>query len=340
MSNVVQHLASKGLLRGLPNHAISNIQYMVRGGSYMYGSNNKDTDWDVVGVYIPSREETFPQERGYLHGFDEPLPVMKPIQAHHVVDKEAGKEYDITLYPIQKFFALARDGNPNIIDILYAPQDAVLVCTALGEMIVANRNMFVALSLVASYSNYAESQLHKMRNIDNRAFYESMQVLRAFEDANGVPRETPRESASQYGIEYERLYDAMLQRSRRSESIKRFGFDTKFAFNLIRLSAQLLSLIETGNMNLRQQSDTLKAIRAGRWSLERLEQHFYDLNRRIHAAVLSSAMQAKPNSGQVKDVLSGILERHYQDFAQQVHLHDEGKAALKEIADTLRRYGY
>ncbi len=42
-------------------------------------------------------------------------------------------DVDLTLYSLRKYMRLATAGNPTVLTVLYAPHDAVLVTTLLGD---------------------------------------------------------------------------------------------------------------------------------------------------------------------------------------------------------------
>ena len=68
------------------------------------------------------------------------------FQQHHIIDKTsmggAGREYDITVYSIIKYFRLLMDNNPNIIVSLFVPRNCVLYSTQVGEVVREDRHIF------------------------------------------------------------------------------------------------------------------------------------------------------------------------------------------------------
>ncbi len=125
------------------------------------------SDMDVYGFAIPPRDWVFPHLRGEIFGFDEAGPQFDQIQQHHMLDKSAlggkGREYDLVIYSIIKYFRLLMDNNPNIIDSLFVPRNCVLYSTAIGEMVREQRHIFLHKGCWAKFKGYAYSQVHKMR---------------------------------------------------------------------------------------------------------------------------------------------------------------------------------
>ena len=52
-----------------------------------------------------------------------------------------GEAYDLTIYGIVKFFNLAMENNPNVIDSLFTPVNCVLHSTRVGNLVRENRGM-------------------------------------------------------------------------------------------------------------------------------------------------------------------------------------------------------
>ncbi len=167
MSSKTQHFIKQGLLKSPPKFLETGVQYEVVMGSIAYGVAEDHSDMDIYGFAIPPRDWVFPHLRGEISGFDESGPQFEQIQQHHMLDKSArggkGREYDLVIYSIIKYFRLLMDNNPNIIDSLFVPRNCVLYSTAVGEMVRENRHLFLHKGCWAKFKGYAYSQVHKMR---------------------------------------------------------------------------------------------------------------------------------------------------------------------------------
>lgn len=167
MGSVYQSLCKKRLIRQAPKFLETAVHYEVVMGSVAYGVSNDSSDMDVYGFAIPPREYVFPHLRGEIVGFDEPGPQFDQLQQHHIVDSSAlggrGREYDMTIYSIIKYFRLLMDNNPNIIDSLFVPRNCVLHATAVGELVRENRHIFLHKGCWAKFKGYAYSQVHKLK---------------------------------------------------------------------------------------------------------------------------------------------------------------------------------
>lgn len=150
-----------------PRWLEENVHYGVIMGSVAYAASDDTSDMDIYGFAIPPKEFIFPHLAGEIEGFGSPAPRFEQYQQHHIIDKDAKKEYDFTIYSIVKFFDLCMDNNPNMLSALNVPQRCVLTCTKIGQMVRDNRDMFLHKGSYHKFRGYAYSSLGKIRNNSN-----------------------------------------------------------------------------------------------------------------------------------------------------------------------------
>ncbi len=165
--STLQRLTDRGMIRP-PRWLPGNVQYETIMGSVAYGVSSDTSDLDVYGWAIPMKEDLFPHLRGEIVGFGQQAKRFEQYQEHHVEDRDAlaghGRTYDLTIFGIVKFFALAMENNPNIIDSLFTPATCVLHCTKVGNIVRENRRLFLHKGAWPKFKGYAYSQLHKLAN--------------------------------------------------------------------------------------------------------------------------------------------------------------------------------
>lgn len=169
MSSTVQKLTKKGLIRP-PEFLPLNTHYECIMGSVAYGVSSDTSDMDVYGFCIPPKDIVFPHLAGEIMGFGRQKKRFEQYQQHHIYDENAmagkGREYDVSIYNIVKYFQLCMDNNPNMIDSLFVPTECVLHCTKIGNMVRENRSLFLHKGSWHKFKGYAFSQLHKMTSKD------------------------------------------------------------------------------------------------------------------------------------------------------------------------------
>ena len=113
-------------------------------GSRAYGTFRPDSDYDYKGVCVPPHE----YRMGFLHHFEQ-LEIKDPI--------------DCTIFDTIKFIQMAANCNPNILDVLFAHEDDLVVCTPPGKMLRDARQDFLSKKASASFRGYAMSQIQRIR---------------------------------------------------------------------------------------------------------------------------------------------------------------------------------
>jgi hypothetical protein len=150
-----------------------NTHYLTIMGSHAYGVadtsvRDKLPDFDVYGFCIPPKEMIFPHLTGKISGFGTAPQNFENFQKHHIMDVDAvggkGKEWDIQVFSIVRYFELCRQNNPNMVDSLFTPEECVIHCTNVGRMVRDNRHLFLSKESWKKFRGYAQSQLKKMND--------------------------------------------------------------------------------------------------------------------------------------------------------------------------------
>ncbi len=164
-ASLVQSLSAKGLAQP-PKWLPNAVAYETLMGSVAYGVSSDTSDCDVYGFCLPPKELVFPHLAGEIAGFGRQLPRFDVYQEHHISDPSAlggqGREFDLTVFSIVRFFHLAMENNPNILDSLFTPVSCVIHSTRVGEHVRENRRIFLHKGAWHKFKGYAYSQLHKM----------------------------------------------------------------------------------------------------------------------------------------------------------------------------------
>lgn len=177
-------------------------------------------------------------------------------------------EWDIVTYEARKAIGLLAGGNPNVLSMLWLPDNLVIKMTDGGALLMANRDLFVGRHVYKAFIGYATQQLYKM---DHGAFKGYM------------------------GDKRKRL-------------VERHGYDTKNAAHLIRLLRMGIEFLRDGELNVvRHDATELLAIKHGEWSLERVKATADDLFRRAEAVYDTSALAVRPDRERVNALCIEIV---------------------------------
>lgn len=167
--SVIGSLQKKNLLN-LDSHKFASENSVFEGitGSFAYGMSGNASDIDLISICIPPVDMVFPHTTGYIDGFGPRPQNFEVFQKHHIIDTSKQKEYDVTIYSIVKFFNLAYDNNPNIIDILFLPDRCITFQNEIGKLIRQNRHLFLSKKCFYKFIGYAYSQLNKIGSTRKR----------------------------------------------------------------------------------------------------------------------------------------------------------------------------
>jgi len=175
---LLDDLREKKILRPCPSFVVDNCVYLTLVGSVSYGcaDTNKEegqSDYDLLGVGIPTKQLLCPHLAGEIEGFGTPAPRFgqngnNQEQQHHLLDPSArggkGRQYDVTIYSIVKFFEECRLSNPNLIDsIAYkVPKtDEVVVCL---NPVIVEKSTYVVSTKTNCGSLRLEKPIRVMRS--------------------------------------------------------------------------------------------------------------------------------------------------------------------------------
>ena len=212
-------------------------------------------DVDIGGVFIAPENHYFG------------LTSLEHIERIGVAEK-----YDFAIFELRKYFRLLLKSNPNVLSLLWLPQNLYIVQSDWGKEIIANRHIFMSKALYKSFGGYAYGQLRRMTHA---------------------------------------CTDQAFQGKKRRERFEKFGYDCKNAAHLIRLLRMGIEALVTGEINVaRHDAKQLKEIKRGEWTLKWVESEANRLLHLLDDAFVKCTLPAKPEFHKVEQLLMSIL-KHY-----------------------------
>ena len=112
-------------------------------GSHAYGTSTPQSDVDIRGFFVNPSEEH--------------LSLVEP--AGQIGDEK----HDITYYSLKRAFELLMKASPNMIELLYMPEDCVKIQTPAMDKLIANREYFISKKCFHTFSGYAYAQIKKAK---------------------------------------------------------------------------------------------------------------------------------------------------------------------------------
>ena len=263
---------------------------LVRHGSHAYGLATETSDLDIKGVAIPPSEYFL----GFLKRFEQ----------------AESKEPDMSIYDIRKFFQLACDCNPNIIEVLWVDGEDVIQENWVGAALRHYRASFLSKKARHTFSGYAHAQLKRIKT--HKKWLLNPLTRKPERGEFGLPETTilsadimgavkalaenrlhnvawfdneVRQFSPEIMHAYQReraYHNALREWSQyqtwktnrnpaRAEIEAKFGYDTKHAMHLVRLMRMCREILTESRVVVkRPDHEELLAIRSGAWKYEAL----------------------------------------------------------------------
>lgn len=251
-----------------PDPILVGYRGSIAHGMYVPSSDPRSIDdKDVMAVSIPGLA-FYVADKFVKPGTDE-----VGFSNRGVYEKWIGK-FDCVSYDLKKFVLMAANSNPNVLSLLYLPDQYYIHRTPLGDMLIKAREMFMSKQIYFSYTGYAHGQIHKMES-------------QAYEGYMG---------------------------ERRKQLVQEFGYDTKNAAHAIRLLRMGIELLNDGRMNVdRSKIDgpQLMDIKLGRWTIEQVKAEADHLFKRAEALYDKCTLPFEPDRNAVNALLVKMFEMHF-----------------------------
>lgn len=291
-------------------------------GSTCYGLNIESSDVDFTGICMPPKD--------YLLGF------LKNLE------QLTNNKPDGCIYSIIKWFALAANANPNVLELLWIDEKYHIIAEPQFKFLQTIRQTFLSTRVKDTYTGYAKQQLGRIKTHKNwlmnppdhkptREEFSLSPEKTISEDQRGalnqlienneiklednalliLQNENAYHNARKHYAQYENWLKTRNPARAALES--KFGYDTKHAGHLVRLIRQGKELLTTGTMNVERKEDReeLLSIRSGCWTYEQLmgwvdknatDAEFYELAK-------SSGLPEQPNRNKLHDICVALVEK-------------------------------
>ena len=337
MSSIFDKLCSERLITDYPSHMKANVHYECMMGSNAYGVSDDNSDIDIYGFCIPPRHLIFPYSYGYINGFGSAPPKFKQFQEHHIFDKSTGKEYDIVIYNIVRYFQLCMENNPNMVDSLFVPARCVLHISRIGNLVRDNRKLFLSKKSYHTFKGYAFGQRSKMQNKFIKQFVELCKKYNIPYDLPLV--DTCKLLMNNGGSNEEGERMVMLigkietngKRSKRIKLVDKYGYDTKFAYHIFRLMEECKMILEEEDLDLTRSRELLKSVRRGEFTLDQVNDYFDASMISLEEVYNKSTLRYSVNEDSIKDLLLKCLEEHYGNLSE----YNDEKRVFKELESAI-----
>jgi hypothetical protein len=133
-----------------------NIIFRAIVGSQAYGTSTPTSDTDYKGIYLQSVDDL--------------------ISFNYKEQIEIGK--DETLYEVRRFLQLAQSANPTILELLFSPDDCIIINSPQYQLLKSHRDKFLTKLCANSFGGYAIAQIKKAKGLDKKMNFEKERIER------------------------------------------------------------------------------------------------------------------------------------------------------------------
>lgn len=272
---------------------VNDPDLLVLSGSQLYGYATPESDEDLLGFVRPPIE----REVGMIHRFEQKTPSQE--------DLDAGD--DRKVYSLRKFLTQLSRNDTQCLEILFAPATHIRVCTEIGQMVINARDMFVTKQLYKRFAGYAYSEFRKVRAVAEVPQKQTPDEKTLIDQIRNTFRPTKKVMDGVLDLLYEDKPKKQVSvyhklGAARKSSIDKFGYSVKNAAHCIRLLAEGVELLSTGNLVYPLSPKVvslLRQIRAGELKFEEVEAIFHQYEEDLKKACDASCLPEKVDMEEV-----------------------------------------
>jgi predicted nucleotidyltransferase len=218
-------------------------------GTYIPAEAGGIDDKDVMGICVP------------------PMDYYTGLKKFEQVDCWE-EEYDIIIYEARKFVRLLLKANPNVVGLLWLPEELYIKRTKPGQHLINHRDIFSSKKIYNSFTGYAYSQLSKMENCAHLGY----------------------------------------MGAKRKALVEKFGYDTKNAAHLVRLLRMGIEFLATGQLNvMRPDAPQLIRIKKGEYTLEKIKSMAEGLFDDARKALMLCKLPEEPDHEKAEYILMEMI---------------------------------
>lgn len=118
----------------------------------------------------------------------------------------------------------------------------------------------------------------------------------------------------------------------RAELVEKYGYDTKFAYHVVRLVQQAEMVLTTGDLDLEDNRELLKSIRRGDWTLDELEAWFKKRDGELDELYLTSDLPYSPNVDMIKEIMFQCLEAHFGSLSHVFNIEGDNQLMSEKLS--------
>lgn len=281
-----------------PRWLPENTMYEAWVGSVAYGAATDNSDMDIAGFCIPPKDVVFPHLAGEIQGFGRQIKRFQQYQQHHLMDESA------------------RGGKGQEYDI------TIYNIVKFFQLVMEGNPNCVGTLYVPTDCVLHVTTVGQMVR-DNRDMFLHKGCFHKYRG---------------YSFSQLSKMSGKTKKSKRYKMVEQYGFDLKYATQLVRLLLECEMILSEHTIDKRRHSELLKAIRRGEWSEQKIREWFASKDKYLEELYQTSTLCHSPDEGAIKELLLNCLEHHYGDLSQIVYVERDVDQLAADIEAVLERH--
>ena len=311
----------------------NNIIILTLGGSHAYGTNNENSDVDIRGCALNTKNQILTNEK---------------------FEQFVNEQTDTTIYAFNKLITLLTNVNPNTIEMLGNKPEHYFYVSQIGQELIDNAHMFLSKKVCHSFGGYANQQLYRLSQKSAHQMGQSdleKHILKTLEfmqtdfnkkysSFNSDQIKLYIDKAVQDGYDTEIFMDVTLTHyplrdycslwselqntvksyskiGKRNDHALEHGKIAKHMMHLIRLYIMCLDILENEKIVTyrEKEHDLLMEIRNGKYIDDQNQPipEFFEMvdeyEKRLDYAKENTSLPANPNYHEINDFVASVNER-------------------------------
>jgi predicted nucleotidyltransferase len=292
------------------------VIFKCRIGSHLYGLNTPESDEDFMGVFIPRSE--------YLLGLKNVEEVDNSTKKSSAQHRNSSEDVDDKYYSLPKFLHLVLQNNPNIVEVLFATPENVLITSDEWEGLVSNRNKILSHRVYHTFKGYAFSQKKKLtvkaerylglqkaisfieRNFDVQVNYQITEKEAEELNKRDSYYKGEKQNCESFhkGMHIHMIYGKLKDEYEnygwrvKTDTFLTLGYDVKFGYHLIRILAEGYELLRTGELQypiMGEPREDIVRVRTGQVKLKELLEMYERWEKKCDLAFETTNLRKKPD---------------------------------------------
>jgi len=306
-------------------------------GSKLYNLNTEKSDTDIFGIYLEDKNEIIEDYFFNSNHKGREIDLSEIIKLPN--GKNSPEALDKKFFSFKKYISRAINCNPNILELMFAPDEYVLFENEVGKELKSMRHDFLSKKSYYTFGSYAKSQAkkskvktehfkilndvqEKLETLPEKEYLFYFEKEKWFVDMLEIKQHHYKIKKTDYQIiknqdvkrSIKEVEKIIGERGHRKEDMKTSGLDRKFISHTLRLLYECEEILKDEIISFPIKGrDEVFAIKQGLVSLEAANKMIDEKWKDVEVANINSKLPMTANT----DKIYKFVRRVYGDMLRK-----------------------